>query len=140
MMVEEGSGRDLEYADSAGSGEGVTYYHEIDSTLYTATSSTFFGEIYGMFGMVNVADEADPDGAAFGYPQLSSEYVVVADPDIIFLYQHPLRRECGNSVGTTRLGRDDRGADVGTSLNSTPMLLRDGAHASSTSLNRSRML
>lgn len=72
-------------ASSASAGEGVTYYHEIDSTLYTATSSTYFGEIYGLFGMVNIADEADPDGAAFGYPQLSSEYVVAADPDIIFL-------------------------------------------------------
>jgi iron complex transport system substrate-binding protein len=70
---------------SLGSGEGVTYYHEIDSTLYTATSSTFFGEIYGMFGMVNIADVADADGSAFGYPQLSSEYIVDADPDIIFL-------------------------------------------------------
>lgn len=70
---------------SVTSGEGVTYYHEIDSTLYTATSSTFFGEIYGMFGMVNIGDAADADGSAFGYPQLSSEYVVEADPDIIFL-------------------------------------------------------
>lgn len=72
-------------AGSASSGGGVTYYHEIDALLYTATSSTFFGEIYGLFGMVNVADPADPDGSAFGYPQLSSEFVVAADPDIIFL-------------------------------------------------------
>ncbi|MEA1903634.1 MAG: ABC transporter substrate-binding protein [Actinomycetota bacterium] len=72
-------------AGSVGSGEGVTYYHEIDSTLYTATSSTFFGEIYGLFGLVNVADPADAVGAAFGYPQLSAEFVVAADPDIIFL-------------------------------------------------------
>jgi iron complex transport system substrate-binding protein len=72
-------------ARSGGSGEGVTYYHEIDNTLYTVTSSTFFGEIYGLFGMVNIADAADEDGSAFGYPQLSSEYIVSADPDIIFL-------------------------------------------------------
>lgn len=72
-------------AEAGGSGEGVTYYHEIDSTLYTVTSSTFFGEIYGLFGLVNIADAADEDGSAFGYPQLSSEYVVAADPDIIFL-------------------------------------------------------
>lgn len=67
------------------SGEGVTYYHEIDSTYYTVTSSTFFGEIYGLFGMVNIADPADEDGSAFGYPQLSSEFIVSADPDVIFL-------------------------------------------------------
>jgi iron complex transport system substrate-binding protein len=72
-------------ARSGRSGEGVTYYHEIDNTLYTVTSSTFFGEIYGLFGMANIADPADEDGSAFGYPQLSSEYIVSADPDIIFL-------------------------------------------------------
>ena len=66
-------------------GEGVSYYHEIDSTYYTVTSSTFFGEIYGLFGMENIADPADEDGAAFGYPQLSSEFIVSSDPDIIFL-------------------------------------------------------
>lgn len=66
-------------------GEGVTYYHEIDSNYYTVTSTTFFGEIYGLFGMVNIADPADEDGSAFGYPQLSSEYIVSQDPDIIFV-------------------------------------------------------
>ncbi len=72
-------------ASADGSGEGVTYYHEIDSGLYTATSATFFGEIYGLFGMVNIADPADADGSAFGYPQLSSEFIVTEDPDIVFL-------------------------------------------------------
>lgn len=62
---------------------GTTYYHEIDNTLYSVTSSTFFGQIYSMFGLTNIADEADPDG--FGYPQLSSEYVVASDPDLVFL-------------------------------------------------------
>jgi iron complex transport system substrate-binding protein len=66
-------------------GENVTYYHEIDSLLYTATSSTFFGEIYALFGMENIADPADVDGSSFGYPQLSSEFVVSEDPNIIFL-------------------------------------------------------
>lgn len=72
-------------AESGDSGEDVTYYHEIDATYYSATSSTFFGEIYSLFGMVNIADEADSDGAASGYPQLSSEYIVALDPDIVFL-------------------------------------------------------
>lgn len=64
-------------------GEGLTYYHEIDDHLYSVTSTTFFGQVYSLFGLVNIADEADPDG--FGYPQLSSEYIVSADPDLIFL-------------------------------------------------------
>jgi iron complex transport system substrate-binding protein len=65
--------------------EGTTYYHELDNTFYTATSTTFFGQIYEMFGLENIADPADEDGSAFGYPQLSSEYIVSADPDLIFL-------------------------------------------------------
>ncbi len=70
---------------AAGAGEEVTYYYEISSDLYSATSATFIGEIFGLYGMVNIADEADPDGSAFGFPQLSSEYIVAKDPDIIFL-------------------------------------------------------
>jgi iron complex transport system substrate-binding protein len=65
--------------------DGTTYYHELDNTFYTATSSTFFGQIYEMFGLENIADPADEDGSAAGYPQLSSEYIVSADPDLIFL-------------------------------------------------------
>ncbi len=65
--------------------DGTDYYHEIDNTLYTATSSTFIGQIYGMFGVENIADPADADGSAFGFPQLSSEFIVDADPDLIFL-------------------------------------------------------
>jgi iron complex transport system substrate-binding protein len=33
--------------------------------------------------MENIADSADPDG--LGFPQLSNEYIVDADPDFIFL-------------------------------------------------------
>lgn len=65
--------------------EPLTYYHEVDDTLYTVTSQTFIGEIYGLAGLENVADPADPDGAAGGYPQLSAEFLVDADPDLIFL-------------------------------------------------------
>jgi len=63
-------------------GRAVTYFHELDSTLYTVTSETFIGRIYALFGMENVADPAD-DGT--GYPQLSAEFLVTADPDLIFL-------------------------------------------------------
>ncbi|MCY4068802.1 MAG: ABC transporter substrate-binding protein [Acidimicrobiaceae bacterium] len=64
---------------------GLSYYHELDNTLYTVTSGTFVGEVYGLFGLENVADPADSDGSSFGYPQLSAEYLVDADPDLIFL-------------------------------------------------------
>lgn len=63
----------------------LTYYHELDNTLYSVTSSTFIGEVYSLLGLENVADAADPDGEFFGYPQLNEEFLVTEDPDIIFL-------------------------------------------------------
>ncbi len=65
--------------------EPLTYYHELDNTLYSVTSNTFVGEIYAMLGLVNAADAADPDGEFFGYPQLSEEFLLASDPDVIFL-------------------------------------------------------
>lgn len=70
---------------NAPDGTGISYYHELDNTLFTVTSSTFIGEIYGLFGLENAADPADEDGAAFGYPQLNEEYLLDADPDLVFL-------------------------------------------------------
>ena len=62
---------------------GTSFYHEVDPTFYSASSSSFLGQVYALLGMENIADEADPDG--FGFPQLASEYIVSADPDLIFL-------------------------------------------------------
>jgi iron complex transport system substrate-binding protein len=62
-----------------------TYYHELDDTLYSVTSETFIGELYALAGLENIADEADPDGEFGGYPQLSAELIVAADPDFVFL-------------------------------------------------------
>jgi cobalamin transport system substrate-binding protein len=61
----------------------LTYYHELDKSLFSATSKTFIGQLYAQLGLENIADRADKDGS--GYPQLSAEYVVSADPDLIFL-------------------------------------------------------
>ena len=72
-------------AGAAADGAGMTYYHELDSTYYSVTAATFLGGIYSLFGLENIADAADADGAAFGYPQLSDEYIIDADPDLIFL-------------------------------------------------------
>jgi iron complex transport system substrate-binding protein len=58
-------------------------YHELDDTYYSATSATFIGQVYRAFGLRNIADGAN--GAASGYPQLSSEAIVKADPEIIVL-------------------------------------------------------
>jgi len=75
----------------------LTYFHELDDTLYTVTSSTFVGSVYGLLGLVNIADAADPDGASFGYPQLSAEFLLLADPDLVFLADS---RCCGEDATT----------------------------------------
>jgi iron complex transport system substrate-binding protein len=62
---------------------GLTVYHELEPDLYSATSKTFIGRIYALFGLKNIADAADTTGS--GYPQLSAEYVVSQSPDVIVL-------------------------------------------------------
>ena len=59
-----------------------TYYYELDPTLYSLTSGTFVGGLLSLLGLENIADAAD-DGT--GYPQLSPEYVLAADPEFILL-------------------------------------------------------
>lgn len=63
--------------------KALTYYHELDPTFFSVTSKTFLGQIYGKFGLLNIADAADTKGG--GYPQLSAEYVVQTNPDLVFL-------------------------------------------------------
>ena len=98
-----------ELTANAPDASGLSYFHELDNTLYSVTSSTFIGAVYALFGLENVADPADADGAAFGYPQLSDEYLVDADPDIIFLADTIC---CGQSAETVaeRAGWDQLSA------------------------------
>jgi iron complex transport system substrate-binding protein len=63
--------------------KGMRVYHELDQTYYSATSSTFIGGVYKLFGLENIADGA-PNSSS-GYPQLSAEYVVGQAPDLIVL-------------------------------------------------------
>ena len=63
----------------------LTYYWELTaSPYYSVTSSTFIGQIVALFGLKNIADAADKasDG---GYPELTEEYIIKAQPQIIFL-------------------------------------------------------
>ncbi|GGL03349.1 ABC transporter substrate-binding protein [Planomonospora parontospora] len=73
----------------------LTYYHELDTTPYSVTSTTFVGQVYALFGLTNIADKA-PDLAG-GYPKLSAEFVAQADPDLIFLAD---TKCCGQSGET----------------------------------------
>ena len=74
---------DLDEIASKKVGEGLTYYHEIDNTFYSPTSKTFLGKLYSLLGLSNIADPAIEGG--FGWPQLSAEFIIDADPDLIFL-------------------------------------------------------
>ncbi|MGY2003570.1 ABC transporter substrate-binding protein [Blastococcus sp. SYSU DS1024] len=74
---------------------GTRVYHELDPSLYSATSATFIGSVYELFGLENIADGA-PD-AGGGYPQLSAEYVVDQAPELIVLADTEC---CGESAAT----------------------------------------
>jgi iron complex transport system substrate-binding protein len=58
-------------------------YHELDPTYYSATSTTFIGSVYKLFGFKDIADAADTTGS--GYPQLSAEYIIAQNPQIVVL-------------------------------------------------------
>jgi iron complex transport system substrate-binding protein len=77
--------------------KGVSVFHELSPDYYSATSRTFIGRVYSLFGVTNIADSADK--TASGYPQLSAEYIVAANPSLIVLADTIC---CGQSASTVR--------------------------------------
>ena len=75
-------------------GSGASVYHELDPTFFSANSNTFVGRVYGLFGLKNIADAA-PGGS--DYPQLSPEYIVASNPDLIVLADSVC---CGQTADT----------------------------------------
>jgi iron complex transport system substrate-binding protein len=71
----------------------LSVYHELTPDFYSATSQTFIGRIYKLFGLRNIADAAD--SSKTGYPQLSGEYILSANPSLIVLAD---TRCCGQSA------------------------------------------
>ncbi len=65
-------------------GKVINVYYELDPTFYSLTSSTFVGSLMKSLGLTNIAD-AQSTSADAGYPQLSSEYIVGANPQLVFL-------------------------------------------------------
>jgi iron complex transport system substrate-binding protein len=59
-------------------------YYELDPTYYSLTSDTFVGSLLKSLGVDNIADAKNTSADA-GYPQLSAEYIVGANPKLIFL-------------------------------------------------------
>ena len=82
--------------------EPLSYYHELDNTLFSVTSNTFIGQVYSLFGLRNIADNVE---AGNDYPQLSAEVIVSADPDLIFLAD----TKCCNETAETVAARDGWG-------------------------------
>jgi iron complex transport system substrate-binding protein len=75
--------------------EPLTYYHELDPNgFWSVTSDTFIGLVYAEAGLVNIADEV---GQGNPYPQLNAEFIVTADPDLIFL---ACTKYCGETPET----------------------------------------
>ena len=58
-------------------------FHELEPDYYSATSATFIGRIYRLFGFKNIADAADTTHS--GYPQLSAEYILASNPQLVVL-------------------------------------------------------
>jgi iron complex transport system substrate-binding protein len=64
----------------------LTYYYEIStSPYYSVTSSTFIGGLLSLLGMKSIADSVTGAAAAGGYPTVSAEYILKANPDYIIL-------------------------------------------------------
>ncbi len=73
----------------------LTLYHELDEALFSVDSTTFVGELYALLGLRNIADETE--GNSGGYPQLNAEFIVSANPDLIFLADTIC---CGQTLAT----------------------------------------
>jgi len=74
---------------------GLTFFYELDDTFYSVTSKTFIGQLFELLGLENIADAAGRGSG--GYPQLSAEYIIGSDPDLIFLAD---TKCCGQSPET----------------------------------------
>ena len=81
--------------DGADPSAGLSFYYELDDTYYSVTSETFIGQLLELLGLENIADAAGRGSG--GYPQLSAEYVIESDPDLIFLAD---TKCCGQSPET----------------------------------------
>lgn len=63
--------------------EPLTYFYELTDEYNTLTSQTFIGAVLALAGLDNIADGVDP--GAGSYPQLTAEYVLDTNPDVVFV-------------------------------------------------------
>jgi iron complex transport system substrate-binding protein len=62
-----------------------SYYFELDQTYYSVTTSTFIGQVLKLLGLTSIANSAKGAAASGGYPQLSAEFIIKANPTYVFL-------------------------------------------------------
>jgi iron complex transport system substrate-binding protein len=82
----------------------LSVFHEISPDGYSSASSTFIGRVYKLFGFRNIADAADTTNS--GFPQVSSEYVVAQNPQLIVLSDS----KCCNQTPSTVASRPGWGS------------------------------
>lgn len=107
--------------------EGPRIFHEIDPSLFTARSDTFVGELYTALKAQNIADDAESQ-----YPQLSSEAVVAADPEVIVLTDGETPESVARRPGWSAISAvvDDRICEVNPDLTDRPgPYIMDGLEA-----------
>lgn len=61
--------------------DGLTFFHEIDPSLFAAPQQSFLSDVYGVLGLTNIAGAPTTGGAS----QLAPDEVIAADPDVIVL-------------------------------------------------------
>lgn len=86
-------------AAEAEGAEPLTYYYELSDSYHSATSDSFIGSLLALIGLESIADGVDPEAGKF--PQLSAEYILAADPDVILVAGY-------GSDGSTAAGIADR--------------------------------
>lgn len=74
---------EIDKALEAAPQEELRVYHELDENHYSASSHSFIGSVYDSLGATNIADKADKQKS--GYPQLTEEAIIAADPELIVI-------------------------------------------------------
>ncbi len=95
----------------------LTYYHELDPTLYTVTSNSFVGQVYALFGLTSIADGVEEGN---DYPQLNAEFLINANPDLIILADANWSGESPETVAAR-----DGWADVAAVKNGSVIVIDD---------------
>ncbi len=86
------------YASAPKPAAGASFYYELDDTYYSVSGKSFIGNMLAQFGLTNIADKADTQGT--GYPQLSAEAIVAANPKFIFLADSACCKQTPEIVAT----------------------------------------